>query len=464
MRKFHLGLIIGLGGLLSAAALAEVVPTQMNFQGVLTNTSGNPIADSTKSVQFTIYDALSAGNVLWAETLNVSTDNQGRFTVILGQVVPLYGPVFSDTSRYLGVRVGNDPEISPRAKISSVAYSLRTGSLNGAFGGTLVGGNPGEGAALYLDNGSGLPGVGILGNIFGLGGDIALYEADGDQSVSIDPNAGGAGGNLIVWSDLSATSNRIQLDGNYFGTAQPNLGVYGTSRFAEFNMYNSGDVSVSLPADAISGPEMLDEPGVASSIPIGVNLSNLPENIATRTITVPNSGYVLVIGTTQAAVNHSNGINGNVDFGVSNVSATFPGNQNVSIFLTSGMPSGLYAYPVTVHGLFSVNPGSNTFYFVADANGDTWDVGQTQFTLIFFSTAYGTVSPTLATGSSIPDEQEPTRGALTQAEIEAEQAEAKAFADARQDRELAEMKAQLEELKKKLELDANFKRVQAPQK
>lgn len=130
VKKFNFILIMALVSWLSATAFADVVPTQMNFQGVLTDTGGNPISDSSKSVYFTIYDAAFGGNILWAETLNVTTDNQGRFTVILGRQVPISGAIFSDTSRYLGVTVGTDPEISPRAKISSAAYSLRTNTIS----------------------------------------------------------------------------------------------------------------------------------------------------------------------------------------------------------------------------------------------------------------------------------------------------------------------------------------------
>src|SRR5579884_1600401 len=47
-----------------AGAITKII----NFQGKLTKTDGTNVADGTYSMQFKLYDALTAGNLLWTET------------------------------------------------------------------------------------------------------------------------------------------------------------------------------------------------------------------------------------------------------------------------------------------------------------------------------------------------------------------------------------------------------------
>ena len=67
------------------------------------------MANGSYSVVFTIYDAPSGGTNLWMETQSVFT-NGGLFNVNLGSLAPLGDVVFSGTTRYLGIKVGADPD------------------------------------------------------------------------------------------------------------------------------------------------------------------------------------------------------------------------------------------------------------------------------------------------------------------------------------------------------------------
>lgn len=98
------------------------VPQLINFQGILKDGFGNPVPDNSYSVTFTIYDAPTGGNVQWTETQSVTTLN-GLFTVLLGSTTPLPDSVFYDSSRYLGMAVSPDAEMTPRQRLSSVGYS-----------------------------------------------------------------------------------------------------------------------------------------------------------------------------------------------------------------------------------------------------------------------------------------------------------------------------------------------------
>jgi len=102
------------------------VPHMINYQGKLTDANGNLIPGTvTKSMTFTIYDDSIGGNILWIDTLSVQLTH-GVFSVLLGEEKPIPNPVFNGGVRYLGVKVGTDPEMSPRKKIGSVAHAFRS--------------------------------------------------------------------------------------------------------------------------------------------------------------------------------------------------------------------------------------------------------------------------------------------------------------------------------------------------
>lgn len=117
-----------LGGLGTRSANAAV-PGTLTQQGRLFDASGNAITNSV-SITFTLYDAASGGTNLWTETHTVTPD-EGYFSVQLGDTTAL-GSVFDGSTRYLGVKVGSDPEMSPRETVSSVPYALRAGYADDA--------------------------------------------------------------------------------------------------------------------------------------------------------------------------------------------------------------------------------------------------------------------------------------------------------------------------------------------
>lgn len=122
---------------LSAVAIAAV-PTQINLQGILRDAIGNPVTDGPYSVVFKIYDAPASGTVYWTETKSVTTTG-GLFATLLGSITPIPDSAFDGDSRYLGIKVGTDAEMTPRQKLASVAFSNRVGSVDGASGGNIFG-------------------------------------------------------------------------------------------------------------------------------------------------------------------------------------------------------------------------------------------------------------------------------------------------------------------------------------
>jgi hypothetical protein len=98
------------------------VPSTMIHQGRLLDRSGNPSTGS-QSVVYRIYDSATGGTPIWTETLTVTLDD-GYFSTQLGATTPQTPTVFAGRTRFLGVTVGTDPEMTPREPIGSVPYAL----------------------------------------------------------------------------------------------------------------------------------------------------------------------------------------------------------------------------------------------------------------------------------------------------------------------------------------------------
>jgi len=99
------------------------VPQVINYQGMLTDAGGVALSGSFV-IEFKIYDAATAGIVLWTETRTVTVTG-GLFDVLLGSVTPIPYSVFDGNDKYLSLKVGADPEMTPRKRLVSVGYALR---------------------------------------------------------------------------------------------------------------------------------------------------------------------------------------------------------------------------------------------------------------------------------------------------------------------------------------------------
>lgn len=97
------------------------IPQKINYQGYLTNAAGVPV-NGTVQMIFSIYDAPTNGIQLWTETQNVSVSD-GVYNVNLGDVNVI--SLDFDKPYYLGVKVGTDPEMTPRRPLTTVPYAFR---------------------------------------------------------------------------------------------------------------------------------------------------------------------------------------------------------------------------------------------------------------------------------------------------------------------------------------------------
>lgn len=96
------------------------VPHLLNYQGRLTDASGLPL-NGSYAITFRIYDAETAGSMLWEETHTGLVIQKGIFSVLLGSVTNLN--LAFDKPYFLEIKVGTEV-MSPRQRIAASAYAF----------------------------------------------------------------------------------------------------------------------------------------------------------------------------------------------------------------------------------------------------------------------------------------------------------------------------------------------------
>ncbi len=143
MERSTIILAVGLLALLASVPLlgADIAPNVINYQGRLLDDMGNPV-EGTVAMVFTIYGSADGNDIIWQETHSNVQIEDGLFQVLLGTgdiPVPVDDAVFSAAERWLGVRVGQQPEVIPRTRLAAVPYSERVNTIDQASAGVLTG-------------------------------------------------------------------------------------------------------------------------------------------------------------------------------------------------------------------------------------------------------------------------------------------------------------------------------------
>ncbi|WP_437977854.1 hypothetical protein WMF11_14300 [Sorangium sp. So ce295] len=131
-----------------AGTAAAAVPATITHQGRLYDERDVPIS-ATLDVVFALYDERDASTPLWSEVHSITFED-GFFSVRLGAIVPFEQAIFDGAERYLGITVGDDVELEPRATVASVPYALLAGNVNGDITPTSVTVNTTSGNTLVL--------------------------------------------------------------------------------------------------------------------------------------------------------------------------------------------------------------------------------------------------------------------------------------------------------------------------
>jgi len=321
---------------LFAGSAFAAVPQFINYQGLLQDTTGVPVADGPHLIKFIIWDdlvATGAGNEKWSSGFQTINTTDGLFEYQLGSIVPLPAGLFSNnTILYLGVTEGVNPEMLPRTKLVSVSYAFK---------------------AAYADDADFLDGL-----------NSTDFAAGVHNHAAADITPQGSGSTLDA--DL--------LDGN-------DATAFAGAAHTHSNM------------------EIIDEPGIAQGISkqtsISITSTTSYTDVVLVSITIPASGYIVVEAISWAFFFGTTGSN----FLTYQIDETAGGNDNFSYYAAVGSASGHvsstnndYATAVSRRTYFKA---AGTYTFRLEAK--KWGAGSGVFhnpsiTATYFSTSYGTVS------------------------------------------------------------------------
>jgi hypothetical protein len=100
------------------------IPETISYQGRLTKKDGSPVDPGLYPVTLSLYTAENASTAVWVENQTVETKN-GYFSCALGTQTSFASQgVQFNQPYYLGVKVGTEPEMSPRMQLQSVPYAI----------------------------------------------------------------------------------------------------------------------------------------------------------------------------------------------------------------------------------------------------------------------------------------------------------------------------------------------------
>ena len=171
------------------------VPQKVHYQGYLTTAAGQPVT-ATVNMAFRLYNG--AGTELHTETQSVVVGN-GLFNAVLGTNPALNLPF--DAPYFIGVTVGNDPEMTPRQALLASPYARQAASalslapsatvpatsITGTVGAAQIAGN-----AVTQSKLSPLSG-GTAGKVLGTDGTNLIWQSDANSGGTVTSIATGTG-------------------------------------------------------------------------------------------------------------------------------------------------------------------------------------------------------------------------------------------------------------------------------
>ena len=190
------------------ASPAWAVPQQINYQGKLTDSVGDPVTTAV-SITFSIYNVATGGTALWSSTRTIDPDDDGIYDVILGEVSAIN--LAFDMPYYLGVTVDTDAEMTPRLELSSVGYAYTAENADSVGGNDMTALDAryvNEGQALSISNAmlqnSSVSSAKVLNN------DLTADDLATDSVGSLEIAAGAVGSSEVL--DNSLTANDLATD------------------------------------------------------------------------------------------------------------------------------------------------------------------------------------------------------------------------------------------------------------
>jgi len=107
---------------------ADKVPKVINFSGVITGADNKIVIDGEYKILFTLYENSEGGEPLWTELHSTTAVQNGEINVLLGEENPLN--LEFNKQYYLGIRLNDGEELTPRIELIPAPFSIRTITAN----------------------------------------------------------------------------------------------------------------------------------------------------------------------------------------------------------------------------------------------------------------------------------------------------------------------------------------------
>ncbi len=227
---------------------AAGINRELNYQGVLKDSSGSIVPDGSYDMVFKLYTVASGGSPIWTGTYTSTNGNpvtvtNGLFSVLLGSGTgnSLATVNFNQDTLYLGITVGTDSEMTPRLRIGAAAYAINSAEVNGlSFADSAY--SPGD--ILYVDTSGDLKrlAAGANSDILSIEGSVPQWLATSSLGIISSP-----------WTkngtDISYTGGSVGI-----GTTSP----YRTLSVVGNGVFSGGDVLAStfIATSSISTPSL----------------------------------------------------------------------------------------------------------------------------------------------------------------------------------------------------------------
>jgi len=330
-------------------------PQSFSYQAVAHDAAGNALASKTVGLQLTILDGSATGTVVYTETFNPVTNNQGLFTVAVGAGTPVTGSFatinWATGSKYLKTELdpagGKNYTVSGTSELLSVPYALFAASTPGGT----TGSGPWTTSGNNISN-SNSGGVGIGTGSNTVANDLQIGDApsfsgnylamgNGTQATSFAFESG-----TTTWY----TNNNFALMPVFSGTGNVGIGTLSPLNTLQIgnppgfsgNQLAIGNgtqgTSFGLTSSAVTWfsnvPFALMPAGGSGTVGIGV----VPSATATSKLTIAvntNGNGILVLNGARVALEAASG-DLDIDNGNANITgdASITGNTDIGGVLT----------------------------------------------------------------------------------------------------------------------------------